>query len=106
MGLEVKLRGNNLEPSMSALGQKRTSAHVRVMSALPPKSGYWDSAAICPLCSNIGSYLAVLRLITNSNLVGQPERPNHDRRAGGSHQAVPVPADVRNSQRQPVLLQA
>jgi hypothetical protein len=24
---------------MSALGQKQTSAHVRVMSALPPKAG-------------------------------------------------------------------
>jgi hypothetical protein len=34
------------------------------------------------------------------------ESPNHQRRAAGSHQAVPVPADVRHSQHQPVLLQA
>jgi hypothetical protein len=34
----VKLQGNNLEPPMSALGQKRTSRHVGVMSALPPKA--------------------------------------------------------------------
>ena len=34
----VKLQGNNREPSMSALGHKRTSAHIRVMSALPPKA--------------------------------------------------------------------
>src|SRR5262249_52446537 len=32
------LRGNNPEDPMSALGQKRTSRHVRAMSALPPKA--------------------------------------------------------------------
>jgi hypothetical protein len=37
MGFRVKLRGSNIEPPMSALGQKQTLAHVRVMSALPPK---------------------------------------------------------------------
>ena len=37
-GSEVKLHGNNLEPPMSALGQKQTSAHVHPMSALPPKA--------------------------------------------------------------------
>jgi hypothetical protein len=30
--------GNWIGPLMSALGQKQTSAHVRVMSALPPKA--------------------------------------------------------------------
>src|SRR6516164_3659884 len=34
----IKLRGNNLKLPMSALGRKRTSEHVRVMSALPPKA--------------------------------------------------------------------
>jgi hypothetical protein len=54
MGFRVKLRGSNFEPLMSALGQKQTSAYVRVMSALPPKAdvaerhgGYFDSMLIC-----------------------------------------------------------
>jgi hypothetical protein len=34
----VILHGNNPSDRMSALGQKRTSGHVRVMSALPPKA--------------------------------------------------------------------
>src|SRR5262249_36573683 len=34
MGLEVKLYGNNLEPPMSALGQKRTLEHIQSMSVL------------------------------------------------------------------------
>jgi hypothetical protein len=38
MGFRAKLRRNNPEPLMSALGQKQTSAHVRVMSALPLKA--------------------------------------------------------------------
>jgi hypothetical protein len=29
---------SKIPPQMSALGQKQTSAHVRVMSALPPKA--------------------------------------------------------------------
>src|SRR5215469_4147163 len=33
-----KLHGNNFEPPMSALGQKRTLSSVRPMSALPPKA--------------------------------------------------------------------
>ena len=32
------MHGNNLEPLMSALGQKRTLRGVRPMSALPPKA--------------------------------------------------------------------
>jgi len=32
----VKLRRNNLEPPMSALGQKQTFRSYRSMSALPP----------------------------------------------------------------------
>ena len=35
-GLTINLRCENPEPTMSALGQKQTSEHVRVMSALPP----------------------------------------------------------------------
>jgi hypothetical protein len=38
MGLGGQLHGSNLEPLMSALGQKQTSTHVRIMSALPPKA--------------------------------------------------------------------
>jgi len=34
----VRLHSSNLEALMSALGQKQTSAHFRVMSALPPKA--------------------------------------------------------------------
>jgi hypothetical protein len=37
-GSRASLHGSNLEPPMSALGQKLTSKHVRVMSALPPKA--------------------------------------------------------------------
>jgi hypothetical protein len=36
--LGVSLHGSNLEPLMSALGQKQTLAPVRAMSALPPKA--------------------------------------------------------------------
>jgi hypothetical protein len=38
MGSGVKLHRSNLEPSMSALGQKRTFTYLRPMSALPPKA--------------------------------------------------------------------
>ena len=38
MGLGVILHGSNPKSLMSALGQKRTLEHVRVMSALPPKA--------------------------------------------------------------------
>jgi hypothetical protein len=34
----MNLRCKNLEALMSALGQKQTSGHFRVMSALPPKA--------------------------------------------------------------------
>jgi len=37
-GSGAGLQGGNPEPLMSALGQKRTSHHVRLMSALPPKA--------------------------------------------------------------------
>src|SRR5215472_12466697 len=37
-GPSVGLPGSNSEPPMSALGQKRTSHQVRVMSALLPKA--------------------------------------------------------------------
>ena len=37
-GSGIKLHGSNLEPLMSALGQKQTSEYVRAMSALPPKA--------------------------------------------------------------------
>jgi hypothetical protein len=31
---------------MSALGQKQTSAHVRIMSALPPESGHNEALRV------------------------------------------------------------
>ena len=37
-GSMVILHGTNFKPSMSALGQKRTSQRINVMSALPPKA--------------------------------------------------------------------
>jgi hypothetical protein len=44
MGFGVCLHSSNLEPLMSALGQKRTSQSVRPMSALPPKADIADRA--------------------------------------------------------------
>jgi hypothetical protein len=38
MGFQVKLQGNNFKPPMSALGHKRISEQVRIMSALPPEA--------------------------------------------------------------------
>jgi hypothetical protein len=35
---ESGLHGSNLEPLMSALGQKQTLGKVQLMSALPPKA--------------------------------------------------------------------
>src|SRR6516164_10471994 len=37
-GSRISLHGSNPKTVMSALGQKRTLEHVRVMSALPPKA--------------------------------------------------------------------
>jgi hypothetical protein len=37
-GSEVSVHGSNAQLHMSALGQKRTSHQVRVMSGLPPKA--------------------------------------------------------------------
>jgi hypothetical protein len=37
-GKGISLQATNPEPLMSALGQKQTSAHVRVMSAFSPKA--------------------------------------------------------------------
>ena len=37
-GSGVSLRSSNLEPPMSALGQKQTLGKMRLMSALPPKA--------------------------------------------------------------------
>src|SRR6516225_2332969 len=97
MGFRVKLHGSNFEPLMSALGQKRTSAHVRPMSALPPKADMGTQPRnVCFVpkadkvhCSKIVRYsitssaraisdcgtvspsaFAVLRLIINSYFVG------------------------------------
>jgi len=45
-GSTARLHSSNSKPLMSALGQKRTSEHVRVMSALLPKADiaeqHWD----------------------------------------------------------------
>jgi len=39
-GSGVSLHGSNPEPLMSALGQKQTSEHDWIMSALLPESGH------------------------------------------------------------------
>ena len=83
--------------AMSALGHKQTFAVQNGMSALPPKADMCGALALCPLCAKSGlmqcskkvrhsitssaicwrctgtvrpRVLAVLRLSTNSNLVG------------------------------------
>jgi hypothetical protein len=38
LGSGIILHGSNPEPLMSALGQKQTSRHIGLMSALPPKA--------------------------------------------------------------------
>jgi hypothetical protein len=38
MGFRASLHGSNPNALMSAVGHKRTSRHVRSMSALPPKA--------------------------------------------------------------------
>jgi len=43
-GSGLSLHSSNLEPSMSALGQKQTFIHLRLMSALPPRA---DIARAC-----------------------------------------------------------
>jgi hypothetical protein len=52
---------------MSALGQKQTSAHVRRMSALPPKADiakhYWDVR----FCANSGHALLFDHLVRAGN---------------------------------------
>jgi len=56
---------NELEFSttrMSALGHKRTSRRCCLMSALPPKSGHWNSAVKCPLCAKSRHRTYVARL--------------------------------------------
>src|SRR5262249_1009258 len=45
---DARPEGAGAMPSMSALGHKQTSAHVRVMSALPPIADIWNSAAKYP----------------------------------------------------------
>ena len=49
-GSGIKLRGNNLELPMSALGQKRTFECVRAMSALPPKADMFSMIVMSALC--------------------------------------------------------
>src|SRR5215469_14445656 len=49
-GSGLIVQSNNLGRYMSALGQKQTLQHVRIMSALPPESGHRLAAPSCPLC--------------------------------------------------------
>jgi hypothetical protein len=93
----VKLHGSNLKASMSQMGQKQTLKRVRPMSALPPIADIAErdldvrfvpkadvlrcgeerrysitSSAVASSLSGTAkpSALAVLRLMTSSNLVG------------------------------------
>jgi hypothetical protein len=45
----INLRCKNPEPRMSALGQKRTFTHLRLMSALLPIADIIESDQKCPL---------------------------------------------------------
>ena len=47
-----RLHSSNLEPLMSALGQKQTLRHVRLMSALPPKADIGQARLARPLSAN------------------------------------------------------
>jgi len=57
----VKPHSSNLELPMSALGQKRTLEHVRVMSALPPKA-------------DIGSQPRNVRFVPKADICDWPHR--------------------------------
>jgi hypothetical protein len=97
-GSGVSLRGSNPEPLMSALGQEQTFSGQAPMSALPPKADIRSrdqdvcfgpqpdsciaakkhhysitSSASCCRCNGTSrpSALAVLRLISSSNLLGR-----------------------------------
>jgi len=71
-GSAVSLRGSNSEPLMSALGQKQTSAPVRVMSALPPKADIGNSVWKCPLSATTDSCSAANQQLFN-HVVGASE---------------------------------
>src|SRR6516225_2037304 len=58
MGFRVRLHGSNPEPPMSALGQKRTSAHVQAMSALPPKADISDVLRLYLFMSGLPGFFA------------------------------------------------
>jgi hypothetical protein len=73
-GFRASLHGSNPKPLMSALGQKRTLALVKPMSALPPKADIVDTAEkSAPIITLIGSHEAVL---PRSNVVVSNFRPN------------------------------
>jgi hypothetical protein len=64
---------------MSALGQKQTSAHVAVMSALPPKADitamqtnvrYVPEADIRPYCAATGSTSGNNHTLSKNSFVG------------------------------------
>src|SRR5262249_13545526 len=57
---------------MSALGQKRTSEHLKSMSALPPKSGHGLTRSWYLLCAKSGHY-ALQRTSLFDHLVGAAE---------------------------------
>jgi hypothetical protein len=63
MGFTVSLHGSNPEPPMSALGHKRTSEGIGVMSALPPKA-------------DIGSVSLDVRFVPKADIGSLKQRPN------------------------------
>ena len=64
MGFGIRLHSSNPQPLMSASGQKQTSAHDPLMSALPPKADIRISS-VTNRRSKSGSFatLAALRLL-------------------------------------------
>jgi hypothetical protein len=52
--IEALVRDSKTAAPMSALGQKRTLRFVRLMSALPPKSGHCGAPLARPLCAKSG----------------------------------------------------
>jgi hypothetical protein len=76
MGFMAKLHSNNLESSMSALGQKQTFKRLRLMSALPPKPDIGVSREVLQIASSI--FLVPVSFLPFSALFGRSRRRTYD----------------------------